>query len=55
MELITIVTCDNGIAAAGEIADARRRGMTVVLTDHHDVPFRVVKTGVNGSYHVRML
>lgn len=36
----TIVTCDNGIAAAGEIADARRRGMTVVLTDHHDVPFR---------------
>ena len=36
----TIVTCDNGIVAAGEIADARRRGMTVVLTDHHDVPFR---------------
>ena len=41
----TIVTCDNGIAAAGEIADARRRGMTVVLTDHHDVPFRDSENG----------
>ena len=41
----TIVTCDNGIAAADEIADARRRGMTVVLTDHHDVPFRDSENG----------
>ena len=41
----TIVTCDNGIAAADEIADARRRGMTVVLTDHHDVPFRDNENG----------
>ena len=41
----TIVTCDNGIAAAGEIADARCRGMTVVLTDHHDVPFRDSENG----------
>ena len=44
-EIDTIVTCDNGIAAAGEIADARRRGMTVVLTDHHDVPFRDSENG----------
>ena len=41
----TIVTCDNGIAAADEIADARHRGMTVVLTDHHDVPFRDSENG----------
>ena len=41
----TIVTCDNGIAAAAEIADARHRGMTVVLTDHHDVPFRDSENG----------
>ena len=41
----TIVTCDNGIAAADEIADAKCRGMTVVLTDHHDVPFRDSENG----------
>lgn len=36
----TIVTCDNGIAAAGQIALAVSYGMTVVVTDHHEVPFR---------------
>lgn len=35
----TIVTCDNGIAAREEIAFARRKGMTVVVTDHHEVPY----------------
>ena len=35
----TIVTCDNGIAAAGEIGLAKELGMTVVVTDHHEVPF----------------
>ena len=34
-----IVTCDNGIAAAPQIALARDYGMTVVVTDHHEVPF----------------
>lgn len=41
----TIVTCDNGIAAAAEIALAKSYGMTVVLTDHHEVP----KQTVNGQ------
>ena len=36
----TIVTCDNGIAAAEEIGLAKELGMTVVVTDHHEVPFR---------------
>lgn len=36
----TIVTCDNGIAAAGQVALAVSYGMTVVVTDHHEVPFR---------------
>lgn len=36
----TIVTCDNGIAAAEEIAFARNLGMTVVVTDHHEIPYR---------------
>ena len=35
----TIITCDNGIAAAGEIAYGKRLGMTIVVTDHHEVPF----------------
>ncbi len=33
----TIVTCDNGIAAIDEIAYARSLGMTVIVTDHHEV------------------
>lgn len=35
----TIITCDNGIAAAPQIKLAKEKGMTVVVTDHHEVPF----------------
>lgn len=35
----TIVTCDNGIAAAEEIAYGKRLGMTVIVTDHHEAPY----------------
>ena len=35
----TIVTCDNGIAAAEEIAYAKDNGLTVIVTDHHEVPY----------------
>ncbi len=35
----TIITCDNGIAAKEEIAYAKSLGMTVIVTDHHEVPF----------------
>ena len=34
----TIITCDNGIAAAKEIALAKDCRMTVIVTDHHEVP-----------------
>ena len=33
----TIVTCDNGIAAPTEIAAAKEMGMTVIVTDHHEL------------------
>lgn len=33
----TILTCDNGIAAISQIARAKELGMTVVVTDHHDI------------------
>ena len=35
----TIVTCDNGISASSQITYAKELGMTVVVTDHHEVPF----------------
>lgn len=35
----TIITCDNGIAAEDQIAYAKSLGMTVIVTDHHDIPY----------------
>lgn len=35
----TIITCDNGIAALEEIAYAKKHGMTVLVTDHHEIPY----------------
>lgn len=35
----TLITCDNGIVAADEIAYGKEMGMTVIVTDHHEVPF----------------
>ena len=34
----TILTCDNGIAASSEIRKAKEAGLTVIVTDHHEVP-----------------
>lgn len=39
----TIVTCDNGIAAAEQIALAKKLGMTVIVTDHHEIPYEEVE------------
>lgn len=36
-----ILTCDNGIAAANEIKLAKELGITVVVTDHHEIPYEV--------------
>ena len=36
----TIVTSDNGIAACAEIQMAKEKGMTVIVTDHHEIPYR---------------
>ncbi len=35
----TILTCDNGISASEQVKKAKELGMTVIITDHHDVPF----------------
>lgn len=41
----TILTCDNGIAAKEQIAYAKSLGMTVVVTDHHEVPYELLNDG----------
>ena len=41
----TILTCDNGIAALQQIAFAKELGMTVIVTDHHEVPYEVQEDG----------
>lgn len=37
--IYTVITCDNGIAAADEIQYAKENGLTVIVTDHHEVPY----------------
>ena len=43
-----IVTCDNGIAAAAQIELANSYGIRVIVTDHHEVPFKT-ETDTDGS------
>ena len=41
----TIITCDNGIAAFEQIKLAKDLGMTVIVTDHHNIPFEETDDG----------
>lgn len=41
-EVDTIITCDNGIAASEEIAYGKSLGMTIIVTDHHEVPYEEI-------------
>ena len=45
----TIITCDNGIAAVTQIRKAKDLGMTVIVTDHHEVPFEDLEGGLCGA------
>ena len=42
-DIDTIITCDNGIAAREEIAYGKSLGMTIVVTDHHEIPYEEVE------------
>lgn len=44
-EIDTIITCDNGIAAAKEIEYGKALGMTIIVTDHHEVPYKENEAG----------
>lgn len=41
----TIITCDNGISAMEQVAYAKSLGMTVIVTDHHEIPYEEQKDG----------
>lgn len=41
----TILTCDNGIAQIEQIARAKELGMTVIITDHHEVHYEEAENG----------
>lgn len=48
----TIITCDNGIAAIDQVAHAKELGMTVIITDHHDLMFtkeEVIENGIKSE------
>ena len=46
----TIITCDNGIAAIEEIAYGKSKGLTIIVTDHHQVPFEDKNIGKKRKY-----
>lgn len=41
----TVVTCDNGIAAASQIAYGKQLGLTIIVTDHHEIPYEEMEDG----------
>jgi len=41
----TIITCDNGIAAIPQIAYGKQLGLTIIVTDHHDIPYEMTENG----------
>lgn len=51
----TIVTTDNGISAAEQIAYAKQNGCVVVVTDHHEVPYTEKTEEKNMYTHLQML
>lgn len=42
----TIITCDNGIAAIEAIKHGKQLGLTIIVTDHHDIPFLEKENGM---------
>lgn len=44
-QIDTILTCDNGIAASEAVAYGKEHGLTMIITDHHDVPFAMNEDG----------
>lgn len=45
-----LVTCDNGIAADKQISYAKELGMSVIVTDHHEVPYEQATSEADKRY-----
>ena len=45
-----IITCDNGIAAKDAFLIAKEKGITCVITDHHEVPYEEADGEINYIY-----
>lgn len=45
-DIDTILTCDNGISASEQIAHGKAAGMTIVITDHHEIPYEETEDGI---------
>lgn len=45
----TIITCDNGISAIEEAEYAKKLGLNLIITDHHELPFKIID-GTKKSY-----
>lgn len=43
----TIITCDNGISAYEQVKYGKEKGLTIVVTDHHAIPFELVDGGTD--------
>ncbi len=44
-----ILTCDNGIAAFDQVRLAKEYGMTVIVTDHHEIPYEETEERESGE------
>ena len=48
----TILTCDNGIAAGAVLQTAVDAGMSVIVTDHHEIPFEEAEDGSGDKTYI---
>ena len=46
----TILTCDNGISAMEQVAYGKDKGLTIIITDHHSIPFELTDDGVTKHF-----
>ena len=46
----TILTCDNGISAMKQVAYGKDKGLTIIITDHHSIPFELTDDGVTKHF-----
>ena len=51
----TIITCDNGISAGEAVKYGREQGLTMIVTDHHEVPFEELPDGTGEKSCLKLM